>query len=159
MGMSDIASRAKAFATAAHGEQKYKGLPYVDEHVAAVVRVLEDFGFGPEYLAAGWLHDVLEDTAVGFAELERAFGSEISRMVWACTGVWANRKARNACIAARLESVPHAAPVKVADRIANIEASEDGSSHRTMYLKEMTGFCAVVADHAPPAMMERLHQA
>ena len=55
------AARAREFAAHAHGNQRYGDGPYV-EHLAKVVAVLTDFGYQGDYLCAGWLHDVVEDT-------------------------------------------------------------------------------------------------
>ena len=61
-----MATPAEAFAVAAHGDQRYAGGPYRD-HLAAVVRVLREYGYDGPYEAAGWLHDVVEDTPVELA--------------------------------------------------------------------------------------------
>jgi guanosine-3',5'-bis(diphosphate) 3'-pyrophosphohydrolase len=109
---------ARAFAQAAHGDQKYGAEPYV-VHLAAVRSVLAEFGFTGDLLVAAWLHDVLEDTRVAFKELMAAFGAEVASLVVAVTGRGGNRKERNASIARQLLSQPRAVPLKLADRIAN----------------------------------------
>lgn len=63
---------ARGIATVAHGSQTDKaGRPYID-HPARVVEYLMAEGASTEALAAGWLHDVLEDTATTAKELEAA---------------------------------------------------------------------------------------
>jgi (p)ppGpp synthase/HD superfamily hydrolase len=59
----DDAERAKALAIDAHGDQLYGNEPY-RTHLAAVVEILNDFGYSGSYMAAGWLHDVVEDTTI-----------------------------------------------------------------------------------------------
>ncbi|MCL1907502.1 MAG: HD domain-containing protein [Propionibacteriaceae bacterium] len=55
---------ARRLATQAHGEQKDRaGRPYID-HPRRVAGRLEDQGETAEVVAAGWLHDVLEDTPI-----------------------------------------------------------------------------------------------
>lgn len=49
-------NRAREFAIAAHGEQRYGDDPYVS-HLAAVVQVMDDFELSDEFKVAGWLHD------------------------------------------------------------------------------------------------------
>lgn len=146
---------AKDFAVTAHGDQLYGELPYV-HHLASVVDVLADYTASEELLAAGWLHDVLEDTPVSRAEIEGAFGRLVSSVVWACTGVGFNRATRNASIYQKIALFPHAAIVKCADRIANVEHSKPGSKHRMMYARENQSFGSVIQPLVPPAMWQRL---
>lgn len=146
---------AKEFAEFAHGGQLYGVWPYVD-HLAAVVDVLSDYTASEELLAAGWLHDVIEDTPVTRAEVEGAFGRFVSSVVWACTGVGHNRSSRNQSIYKKIALFPHAAIVKCADRIANVEHSKLGSKHRTMYVRENRDFGSVIQPHVPPTMWRRL---
>ena len=149
---------AETFARSAHDGQRYGGKPYV-WHLEAVVQVLRDAGYADEYLAAGWLHDVSEDVGVSISTLRRYFGDRVADLVKACTGVGRNRKERNACIYDRIASYPDAAVVKVADRIANVEAAQRGSSHAEMYLKEAIAFHENVAVHAPESLRRRLNRA
>lgn len=90
-----MSTDAEAFAVAAHGDQRYGGGPY-HIHLAAVVRVLNNFGYVGAYEAAGWLHDVVEDTDVDLATVAERFGPEVASMVDAVTGLGATRAERNA---------------------------------------------------------------
>jgi hypothetical protein len=57
-----MVSRAAAIAYAAHaGVFRADGTPYV-EHPHQVAATLARAGFGPNEIAAGWLHDVVEDS-------------------------------------------------------------------------------------------------
>jgi (p)ppGpp synthase/HD superfamily hydrolase len=152
--------RAKRFAAEAHAGQEYGGRPYAESHLPAVVRVLEESGVtDPEVLAAGWLHDVLEDTEASPIDLHRQFGILVFHMVRACTGVGKDRKQRNATIYRGIWSCPSAAVVKLADRIANVEAAAPGSRHMHRYRNEQRGFEAAIRPHVPAAMWERLERA
>lgn len=156
--LAAMSTDAEAFAIAAHGDQRYDGEPY-RVHLAAVVRVLNDFGYVGAYEAAGWLHDVVEDTGVSLVEIADRFGPDVARMVDAVTGLGATRAERNARIYAGIAQTPEAAAVKVADRIANVEAARDGSEHGARYLREAEAFAAVVRPYVPPAMWLRLEEA
>ncbi|MEL6803383.1 MAG: HD domain-containing protein, partial [Bacteroidota bacterium] len=59
----DIITTAKAIAERAHATQvrKTDGSPYI-KHPEAVAAMLEEYGFSDVVVAAGWVHDVLEDT-------------------------------------------------------------------------------------------------
>jgi (p)ppGpp synthase/HD superfamily hydrolase len=81
--------RALEFAARRHSAQRRKGRaaePYVN-HLAEVARLLAEAGGGPggrpdaELVAAGLLHDTLEDTATQAAELEREFGPIVLGLV------------------------------------------------------------------------------
>lgn len=72
----DVVSEAAAYAAVAHAGQTDKaGNPYVF-HLYRVASDLQNLGADPEVVAAGFLHDVLEDTfttaddllAIGFSE-------------------------------------------------------------------------------------------
>lgn len=155
----DIVARAKAFALAHHGDQLYGDVPY-EAHLQAVVDVMTDFGFtNPNWLAAAWLHDVIEDTKATRKMVKEEFGDLVASIVWAVTGVGRNRKERNRAIYDKMLTAPEASVLKVADRIANVERSERGSKHREMYVAERADFYHNVARFVPGIMTERLEAA
>jgi (p)ppGpp synthase/HD superfamily hydrolase len=135
----------RAVAIKTHGKQMYGDLPYAI-HLATVEYLLAENGFNEyHYQAGAWLHDIVEDTPVKVENIVSAYGETVGAIVWACTGEGANRKAKNASIYKKLEQFPLAAPVKVADRIANLmecgkSASEGDISKLQMYLKEWPTF-------------------
>ena len=143
----------RAFAVCAHGEQRYGDRPYV-EHLSAVVEVLEQFGFDDDYVAAGWLHDVVEDTAATKADVEAAFGARVAKLVSAVSG-GGDRAAHVASIYEKIAAYPDAANVKLADRIANVEACDPGDKHFVRYGREHPGFTSVIEPHVPAAMWQR----
>jgi (p)ppGpp synthase/HD superfamily hydrolase len=151
------AARAREFALRAHGGQLYGTRPYI-EHLAEVVSVLEDFGFSGDYLSAGWLHDVIEDTDATVAEVEAEFGDRVAKLVWAVTG-GGDRASHVESIYDKIAAFPEAAAVKLADRIANIEACASGDRHSLRYGREHGGFAAAIQPHVPPTMWERYLQA
>lgn len=62
--------------------RKYPGVsvPYVS-HVAGVAAILARHGFAEPVVAAGALHDVLEDCGVSYDELLARFGAEVADLV------------------------------------------------------------------------------
>jgi len=77
----DIINRAYAFAKKAHeGQLRKSGEPYFN-HVFETARNLAELGMKAKTVAAGILHDVIEDTDVTEEELEKEFGSEIVSLV------------------------------------------------------------------------------
>ena len=79
----DITMIEKAYriANEAHKEQKRKsGEPYII-HPLCVAIVLADLEMDKETIAAGLLHDVVEDTIMTLDQLTKEFGSEVSFLV------------------------------------------------------------------------------
>lgn len=79
----DITMIEKAYRIAdeAHKEQKRKsGEPYII-HPLCVAIVLADLEMDKETIAAGLLHDVVEDTIMTLDQLTKEFGSEVSFLV------------------------------------------------------------------------------
>lgn len=153
-----IVSRARDFAINAHGDQRYGTEPY-RVHLGAVVQVLRDFEFGPDMLAAGWLHDTLEDTGVARIAVARQFGARVASLVDTVTGEGETRKDRNRVIYRKIAAFPAGAVLKLADRIANVEAAEPGSRHFHRYAKEQHGFERAIRPRAPAEMWARLERA
>ena len=50
-------------------------------HPLMVGNILREYGFDEHVIAAGFLHDVLEDTSYRKEDLERIFGSDITSLV------------------------------------------------------------------------------
>jgi (p)ppGpp synthase/HD superfamily hydrolase len=80
-----LVARALEFAARRHSAQRRKGLaaePYVN-HLAEVARLLAEAcgGRDAELVAAGLLHDTLEDTATRAEELEKEFGAGVMSLV------------------------------------------------------------------------------
>lgn len=77
----DLVSRAYDFAAKAHTDHtRYSGEPYFT-HLAAVGYKLADMGMGPRTIAAGLLHDAVEDTEVTAEDISAEFGDEILFLV------------------------------------------------------------------------------
>ena len=147
--------KARDFAIEAHGDQPYGDKPYV-EHLSAVVRTLEDFDAGVSCLVAAWLHDVVEDTAVTIEQVRSEFGEEVANLVWAVTGEGnGDRSAHAASICKKVAALPDAAVVKLADRIANIEACEPGDKHFLRYSREHAEFEKAIKPHVSQPMWQR----
>ena len=77
----DLVQRAYRVAEEAHREQKrHSGEPYVT-HCIAVAKILSDLKMSPEVVAAGLLHDTVEDTIITLDDLNRDFGKTIMELV------------------------------------------------------------------------------
>lgn len=77
----DLVAKAYHFSKRAHeGQLRESGAPYF-EHPYEVALILADLELDIETIAAGLLHDVLEDTSVTREELEEAFGPTVLMLV------------------------------------------------------------------------------
>jgi len=62
------------------GSLRKSGLPYLS-HPLEVAGILTDLKLHESAIAAGLLHDVLEDSSITYEELEEEFGKEIAKLV------------------------------------------------------------------------------
>ncbi|MBT3190237.1 MAG: bifunctional (p)ppGpp synthetase/guanosine-3',5'-bis(diphosphate) 3'-pyrophosphohydrolase [Anaerolineae bacterium] len=77
----DLIQRAYRIAEEAHRPQKRaSGEPYV-MHCLAVASILAELQVPPAAVAAGLLHDTVEDTEITLEDLQRDFGGEITNLV------------------------------------------------------------------------------
>ena len=77
----EVVIKAYEFAKHAHREQYRKsGEPYII-HPIQVAGILADLEMDPATVAAGFLHDVVEDTNVSLKDIEAAFNDEVAMLV------------------------------------------------------------------------------
>ena len=77
----ELIHRAYRVAEEAHREQKrHSGEPYIN-HCLAVASILADMRVPPEVIAAGLLHDTVEDTTVTLNDIRRDFGETVAVLV------------------------------------------------------------------------------
>lgn len=76
-----LIEKAYIFAEKAHhGHTRYSGEPYMT-HIGSVGFKLAENGYGPRTIAAGLLHDTIEDTPVTAEDIKNEFGEEILFLV------------------------------------------------------------------------------
>lgn len=143
--MATVISKAKEYAITNHGDQRYGDFPY-QKHLLDVYNVLIRFNYvDMELLAAAWLHDLIEDTPVDHTHLSTIFSKKIADLVEAVSGGTGNRAQRNNKILNQLLDFHAAIPLKLADRIANMEwALLTNRKLLRMYLKEQPHFDEVL---------------
>lgn len=156
--MSNIVADAEHLARERHIDQRYGDRPY-SAHLEAVVGVLREFGHdSPAMLAAGWLHDTVEDTGLTIDEVRGSFGAEVAELVWAVTGQGPNRKARVADTYRKLAAYPAAVNLKLADRLANVRSCVESGNQGLfqMYRQEWPAMRDTLAGHGDPALWAAL---
>ncbi len=77
----DLIQKAYELAKFSHRNQKrYSGEPYFS-HPVAVAEILIDLKLDQDSIIAGLLHDVVEDTNITLAEIEKSFGNDVAQIV------------------------------------------------------------------------------
>ena len=128
----DLICRAFRFAYELHkGQYRASGEPYI-AHPIAVAGLLRDLGGSSVMIAAGFLHDVVEDTDITVEEIESRFGVEVRRLVEGVTKLskfnFSSKRERQAenfrrmflAMAADIRVIV----VKLADRLHNMRTLE-----------------------------------
>jgi (p)ppGpp synthase/HD superfamily hydrolase len=123
-----LVSRAADFAARRHSRQVRKGAarePYLN-HLAEVAALLAESAEEPDacLVAAGWLHDTVEDTETEREELAERFGEEIAALVAEVTDDKSLQKAERKRL--QIETAPKKSPraktLKIADKISNLRS-------------------------------------
>jgi guanosine-3',5'-bis(diphosphate) 3'-pyrophosphohydrolase len=123
-----LVSEAADLAARRHNGMARKGRgsePYIN-HLAEVANLLARVtdGTDAELVAAGWLHDAVEDTPTTSEELTETFGERVAALVVEVTDDMAlpkpERRARQIVDAPKKS--PGAKLIKIADKVSNIRA-------------------------------------
>ena len=124
----DLVERAYVYSARVHqGQMRLSGEPYLT-HPMEVAGILTDMRLDPESVAAGLLHDVIEDTKATPEEIDEMFGKEVRHIVSGVTKLstlpFGSKQARQAesirkMLLAMVEDV-RVVLVKLADRLHNM---------------------------------------
>ena len=123
-----LVSEAAELAARRHNGMARKGRgnePYIN-HLAEVANLLSvaTEGTDAELVAAGWLHDSIEDTETTREELAQKFSERVASLVVECTDDMSLPKAerRRLQVVNASHKSPSARLIKIADKISNIGA-------------------------------------
>lgn len=120
-----LVTKAAFYAAKAHRDHRRKDnvTPYVN-HLAEVAHLLAAAHCPAPVIAAGYLHDTIEDVDVTYEMLVDEFGSWIADLVVTVTDdkslPWAERKVQQVEQAAFAS--PETASLKLADKISNLRS-------------------------------------
>jgi (p)ppGpp synthase/HD superfamily hydrolase len=123
-----LVSKAAEFAAHRHNGKARKARPdepYVN-HLAEVANILAEVTDGADagLVAAGWLHDTVEDELATHVELMAEFGDRIAALVDEVTDDMSLTQTQRR--QKQIEDAPHKSPdaklIKIADKISNIGA-------------------------------------
>jgi (p)ppGpp synthase/HD superfamily hydrolase len=123
-----LVSEAAELAARRHNGMARKGRgsePYIN-HLAEVANLLSAAteGADAELVAAGWLHDSIEDTETTREELAQKFSERIASLVVECTDDMSLPKPerRRPQVVNASHKSPGAKLIKIADKVSNIRA-------------------------------------
>ena len=127
-----VVERAYRLADESHKDQKrLSGAPYIS-HPVAVACILVELGMDTESVAAGLLHDVVEDTPISIDQIRKQFGAEIAGLTDGVTKLgripYSSREVQQAenlrkMLMAMNEDI-RVIIIKLADRLHNMRTSE-----------------------------------
>jgi (p)ppGpp synthase/HD superfamily hydrolase len=123
------------------------------DHPAAVGALLHEAGYDDKVVAAGILHDVVEDTDTELSEIEDRFGPEVGDLVAVLTEdasiePYEERKAEHRARVARHSS--RAGAIYAADKLAKVRAlRRDGEGVPDRKLDHYRGTFEVLRDSHP----------
>ncbi len=139
----------KAFdlAVEAHQDQRRKsGEAYVFHPIAVAKIVASEIGLGATGIAAALMHDVVEDTDVTVAEIERMFNPKVAQLVEGLTKISKVQKDLNVSMQAEnfrkmlltLNDDVRVILIKLADRLHNMQTMESMPEHKQIKIASET---------------------
>ena len=162
----DMISRAYRLAEESHrGQKRLSGSPYIS-HPVAVACILVELGMDSESVAAGLLHDVVEDTPVTLEQIRKEFGKEIANLTDGVTKLgripYSSREVQQAenlrkMLIAMSEDI-RVIIIKLADRLHNMRTIEFKSpqKQRDTALESMEVFAPIAHRLGIRAVKEEL---
>lgn len=149
---NEFIQQAYEFAKNAHEGQvrKFTGNPYIG-HPVEVAEILSEYSDDPEVIAAGLLHDVVEDTDHTLDEIRELFGDRVATLVENMTDVSkpedGNRATRRAIDREHSsKSTPDGKLIKLCDVYANTRDILDADKKfARMYVAEKLLLIKVLA--------------
>ena len=128
----DLIGRAYRLAESSHrGQKRLSGAPYIS-HPVAVACILVQLGMDSESVAAGLLHDVVEDTPISLEQIRKEFGDEVAELTDGVTKLgripYSSREVQQAenlrkMLIAMSEDI-RVIIIKLADRLHNMRTIE-----------------------------------
>ena len=142
----EIIRRAYDFSTQNHtGQSRASGEPYV-VHPLEVAMILADMKMDANAIAAGLLHDCVEDTSVTIVDVRKEFGEQVAHLVEGVTKIskidFATREERQAenlrkMMLAMVDDI-RVVLIKLADRLHNMRTLEHLPSARQQKIARET---------------------
>src|SRR3954467_1068060 len=128
-----------------NGQSRASGEPYL-AHPLQVALVLAELKLDPQAIAAGLLHDSVEDTVVTIQDIEREFGAQVAHIVEGVTKIskidFASKEERQAenvrkMVLAMVDDI-RVVIIKLADRLHNMRTLEALPADRQQLIAKET---------------------
>ncbi|MBL4644479.1 MAG: HD domain-containing protein [Candidatus Pacebacteria bacterium] len=163
-GDTEFVTRAYMLMRKAHrGQKRYSGEAYL-EHPIATAEYLAKLGMGPTIVAAGLLHDTLEDSDITVEELEGELSADVRGLVEGVTklghvryqGMKRHTESLRKLFAATSQDV-RVMIIKLADRLHNAKTLEHvpRDDKRERIAHETLEIYAPIADRLGMGLMKR----
>ena len=142
----ELIQRAYVYAATAHaGQTRLSGEPYLS-HPLAVADTLARMGFDEPTIAAGLLHDTVEDTKASIEEIDENFGEDVADIVDGVTKIslvpFENKEEAQAeNIRKMILAMSHdmrVLMVKLADRLHNMSTLDFQKAHKQRRIAQET---------------------
>jgi len=143
---TSLIRRAYEYSVKAHeGQMRQTGEPYV-QHPLAVAGILTFMKLDVPAIAAGLLHDTLEDTVATQEELEKEFGADVARLVDGVTKIgqipfksYEEKQAENfrKMVLSMADDI-RVVFIKLADRLHNMQTLEGLSDEKRKKISQET---------------------
>ncbi len=142
----ELIQKAYVYAATAHvGQTRLSGEPYLS-HPLAVADTLAEMGFDESTVAAGLLHDTVEDTKATLEELDENFGEDVADIVDGVTKIsmipFENKEEAQAeNIRKMILAMSHdmrVLMVKLADRLHNMRTLDFQKAHKQKGIAQET---------------------
>ncbi|MDE7370285.1 MAG: HD domain-containing protein, partial [Desulfovibrio sp.] len=142
----ELIQHAYVYAATAHaGQTRLSGEPYLS-HPLAVASTLAEMGFDESTVAAGLLHDTVEDTKATIEEIDENFGEDVADIVDGVTKIsmipFENKEEAQAeNIRKMILAMSHdmrVLMVKLADRLHNMQTLDFQKAHKQRRIAQET---------------------
>lgn len=137
-----------AFHTAAeaHKEMRRKsGEPYIYHPIAVAQIVVEEIGLGTTAIVSALLHDVVEDTDITIAQIERMYGKKVAKIIDGLTKIsgkfeyGSSQQAENfRKMLLTLSDDVRVILIKIADRLHNMRTLDSMPRHKQLKIASET---------------------
>lgn len=160
-------AKAYEMAMRAHaGQKRDGGEAYINHPIRVAITLVRDFGVkDPDCVAAAFLHDALEDTPLGYAEIEMALNKRVADYVKVLTKPpkvegMAREKYLDDYFGGIKNGLPAVKMLKVADRLDNLaDMMAENKARLKRYVEETDKYIMPIAKDVSPEATYRVYNA
>ncbi|WP_448530131.1 RelA/SpoT family protein [Raineya sp.] len=148
-GDAKLIKKAFNLSVEAHKDMRRKsGEPYIYHPLAVAQICVEEIGLGTTAIVAALLHDVVEDTHISLAEIEKQFGSKIAKIIDGLTKISNITDTNSVSVQAEnfrkvlltLAEDVRVILIKIADRLHNMRTLADMPRNKQLKIAYETSY-------------------